>query len=249
MTVTLPLYLALRPSGDRRVVVTGVVVSRNTSDGTAVVDTSGDGDRITVPYVGAAPAVGAVAVLVRSADRLWLLGTHGTVTQPPPPDPDPEDPDRPTPPSSTTTTTLTPKATGTARNGSVRGDTRDLYQGDWTGRGINSGQAVYRAQQLSGTVTRARLRVKRLDAGVYAAVAPTLRLMTQSTLVGNPTWQASTDGPALRVGESRTVTLPTSWGQKLITGQAGGIGVHTGGASPYVRVAAGSMQLTLTIRQ
>lgn len=249
----MPLYLALRQSGDRRSVLTGIVVSRDTSSLTAVVDTSGDGDRVTAPYVGAAPSVGDVAVLIRSAQRLWLLGTYGAATQPVPPEPDPTDPepdpDRPPPPPTTITTTLTPKATGTARGGSVRGDTRDLYQGDWTGRGVNSGQAVYRAKQLTGTVTKVRLRVKRLDAGSYAAQTPTLRLMTQSSLTGSPSWQASTAGPALKVGDSRTVTLPNSWGQKLITGQAGGIGVHVAGASPYIRIASGSMQLTLTIRK
>ena len=55
----------------------------------------------------------------------------------------------------------------------------------------------------------------------------------------------------MEVGEVRTVSLPTSWGQKLVNGTAGGIGIHVAGSSPYVRLAgkaAGFMTVTLKIR-
>lgn len=253
MSVSVPLHVALRPSGDQRTVITGTVTARDTTTRMVTVDIDGYANTVTAPYIGGTdPAVGDVAVLIRSANRLWMLGTFATGTQVVPPPPDPGDPDKPPTEPTTTKITLQPKATGTARNGSVRPDTNQLYQGDWTGRGVNSGMAVYRAKQLSGTVTRATLRIRRLDAGVYAAVSPTLRLMSQSSLVGNPTWQDSQTGPAMKVGETRTVTLPNSWGQKLVTGQAGGIGIHVAGSSPYVRLAGkaqGSMTLTLTIRE
>ena len=158
-------------------------------------DIDGWGSTTLVPYVGDAPKAGDVAVLMRSANRLWMIGTYGTSTVVAPPTPEPEDPDKPPTQPTTTKVTLKPKATGTARGGSVRGDTSQLYQGDWTGRGVNSGMAVYRAKQLSGTVTKATLRIKRLDAGSYSAQSPTLRLMNQNSLVGNPTWQASQTGP------------------------------------------------------
>lgn len=250
--MALTLATILRKPGDRRTVVTGAVVSVNTSTVRAVVDTTGNGARITVPYVGTAPSVGDVAVLLRSEGVLWLIGTYPKGTVVPPPVPDPEEPDETSPPTPTTTTVrLSPKATGTTRGGSVRPDTSDLYQGDWTGRGINSGMAVYKARQLTGTVTACSVRIKRLDAGVYAAQSPTLRLMTQNSLVGSPTWQDSQSGPAMKVGDVRTVTLPDSWGQALINGTAGGIGIHVAGSSPYVRLAgkaAGFMTVTLKIR-
>lgn len=253
MSVTLPIYLALRPSGDRRTVVTGVVVSANSIR--ALVDIDGYGSRIEVPYTGATPRAGDVAVMVRSANRLWMLGVHGAPVAVPDPDDPNEAPseENPKPPDAPTTTTvrLSPTATGTARGGSVRPDTGDLYQGDWTGRGINSGMAVYRARQLSGVVASCSVRIKRLDAGVFAAAAPTLRLMAQGSLVGSPTWQAEQVGPALKAGESRTVALPTSWGQALINGTAGGIGIHVLSNSPYVRLAGkaqGFMTVTLRIR-
>lgn len=247
--VTVPAYIALRPSGDQRIVVTGVVVSRNTSANTAVIDINGEGAQVSCHYAGGNPNVGDVAVLIRSANRLWMVGTFGGATVDVPTEP--EEPDDTTDPGEPTETTVTlrPQATGTARNGSVRPDTTDLYQGDWTGRGINAGQAVYKARQLAGTVTRARLRIRRLDAGVYAAQAPTLRLIEQTTLTGSPTWLDSKAGPALAVGDARTVTLPDSWGQKLISGQAGGIGIYVAAASPYVRLDGSAMALTLTIRK
>lgn len=252
----MPVSLAtvLRPRADQRSVVTGIVESVSTANVTATVDLDGEGSRVTVPYVNSAPSTGDVAVLLRSGTALWLIGVYDpsqSVPVPPPPDPD-EGSETTPPPPSVVTVTLTPTATGTARGGSVRPDTTQLYQGDWTGRGVNAGQAVYRARQLSGTVTRVTLRIKRLDAGVYAAQSPTLRLMTQSSLVGNPTWQAQQTGPALKVGESATVTLPNDWGQKLINGQAGGIGIYVSGSSPYVRLAGkaqGFMTVTLRIKE
>lgn len=190
--------------------------------------------------------------MVRSANRLWILGTFGEQVAVPEP-PDPDDPDAGQPPEEPTVTTvrLNPTATGTARGGSVRPDTQDLYQGDWTGRGINAGMAVYKARQLSGTVLSAKVRIKRLDGGVFAAEAPTLRLMTQDSLVGNPTWQDSKVGPALKAGETATVGLPDAWGQALIEGTAGGIGIYVPSTSPYVHLAGkaqGFMTVTLKIR-
>ena len=41
------------------------------------------------------------------------------------------------------TDVCTPTWHGTYRSGSWRSDTSDLYQGDWTGRGINRGAAFY----------------------------------------------------------------------------------------------------------
>lgn len=250
MSVSVPLHVSLRQSGDRRVIITGSVVAVNAGDVTATVDVDGFGSEIEAPYLGSAPSVGDVAALVRSGNRLWMIGVYGTTTYVPAETPGADEP-VPPPEPSITKATLRPTATGTARGGSVRGDTSQLYQGDWTGRGNNSGMAVYRAKQLSGNVTRAVLRIKRLDAGSYAAQSPTLRLMNQSSLVGSPTWQASLSGPAMKVGEVRTVTLPDWWGQRLINGSAGGIGIEDG-SSPYVRLAGkaeGFMTLTLTIKE
>lgn len=252
-------YVLLRRTGEPRSIRTGVVYAKGTvGDPWVSVDIDGQGGRLKVPYIGdlknaTMPDSGDVVILERTNGRLVAIGISGGAPVVVPPVPEPDDPDtNPPPPKPTTSTvSLKPKATGTARGGSVRPDTGDLYQGDWTGRGVNSGMAVYGAKQLNGTVISCTVRIKRLDAGVYAAQAPTLRLMTQASLVGNPTWQDSKVGPAMKVGETRTVTLPDSWGQKLVNGTAGGIGIDVSGSSPYIRLAgkaAGFMTVTLKIR-
>jgi len=146
-----------------------------------------------------------------------------------------------------------PNSTGSYRNGSWRGDTPNLYQGDWSGRGVNTGAAFFgrSVKGLRGvTVTRIRVRLKRLEGGAYAATAPTLHLFSENGRTsGGPTTVTSTAGPALRIGESRDFTLPDTWGSQLVAGTAGGVGIRVAGSSPYVQIRGASLALLIDWRK
>lgn len=123
-----------------------------------------------------------------------------------------------------------------------RTDNSDVYQGQYGGWGNHVGAVFYgsKPRSLAGaTVTDAKIRVRRLSAGAYAAQATTLRLMTQATRpAGSPTLGASTAGPSLRVGATTNgFDVPTSWAQAMVDGTAGGLAVYEGDGAPYVRLA------------
>lgn len=207
---------------------------------------------------------GDTVAVVRDRHTLVVIGAVGPASSPPAPPPDPPNPetdpdvDEKPPTSTTTTVTLTPSTTGTARDGSWRPDTDSLYCGDWTGRGINRGAAFYpRARKLSGTVIRARLNnVERRTGGIFSALTVPLALIRQSSPAGTLTVDATRNGPTLAVGQTaQNVTIPTSWAQDLVDGNAGAIGISSGAnASPYIALAGRSsrgnaLTLTLTIRR
>ncbi|MFR9800650.1 hypothetical protein ACL02U_32865, partial [Streptomyces sp. MS06] len=164
----------------------------------------------------------------------------------------------PAPKPTTTTGSLvcTPVATSTWRDGHWRTDigsstSADTFQGRYSGSsyGRNSGFAFYGSKPgtLSGaTVTKATLKLRRLTSGDYAARSPTMRLVGESTRPSSyPTLHESTTGPALGVygkvspGEA-TWSMPTSWGQALVDGTRGGIGIVISSDSPYIRLAGRS---------
>lgn len=177
--------------------------------------------------------VGALGTAPRAAP---VPGEDATKNEPPPED---STADKPIKGSDV----FRPVYTGTYRSGSWRGDTSSLYQGDWTGRGNNTGAAFYGKgpRGLRGaTVTRARVKLKRLAGGTYGGVSPTLHLWSQQTRPGgSPTSVDSVSGPNLSIGESTTFQLPDTWGQRMVDGTAGGVGIRVGGSSPYVQLAGG----------
>lgn len=161
---------------------------------------------------------------------------------------------------------IAPVATSTWRDSGWRTDigpstSADTYQGRYSGSGFgsSSGFAFYgsKPHTLSGaTCTKATVRLRRLSSGDYGLRAPTLRLVTQTTRPGSfPTLNESTAGPALGVQgqvspSESTFSLPTSWGQALVDGTRGGIGMVISGDSPYIRLAgrgSWSAAWTLTI--
>lgn len=124
-----------------------------------------------------------------------------------------------------------------------RTDNTDVYQGQYGGFGLHTGCVFYgtKPRSLAGaTVTGATILARRLEGGAYAAQATTLRLMTNATRpAGAPTLLAdTTPGPTLAVGATVSpFALPTSWGQALVDGTAGGVAVYDADGSPYVRLA------------
>ncbi|WDO09966.1 hypothetical protein ME763_32265 [Streptomyces murinus] len=209
---------------------------------------------------GLTVTVGATLLLARFGSTYYVTAVvppapTATPAPPPPTDtPPPVTGDTPPPPKPTVTTgtlTCVPTATSCYRDGSWRSDgdsvgSFDLFQGRYSGSsyGRNTGAAFYgsKPHTLSGaTCTKATLKVKRLSAGDYSAQSATLRLISQTSRPsGAPTLNETTSGPALKIGDSTTFTLPTSWGQALIDGTRGGIGISISSDTPYIQLAGRS---------
>jgi hypothetical protein len=136
-----------------------------------------------------------------------------------------------------------------------RTDNTDVYQGEYGGWGNHTGCAFYgtKPRSLAGaTVTDAKLRVRRVSGGVYAAQGTTMRLMTNATRpAGAPTLTSSTSGPSLAVGATtNSFDVPNSWAQAMVDGTSGGLAFFDSDGSPYVRFAGRSTwsaAFTLTI--
>lgn len=226
-------------------------------------------------------AVGDQLLIVRHGSVRWAIGvTKPAPAVAPVPTPDPLAADPPQPPAPppgappppavpkpkpvVTTGVLVCPAIQTAdyRNGKWRDDigpitSTDLYQGRYAGSsyGRNTGVAFYgtKPRSLAGaTVTKAIIRVRRLQAGDFAARTPTLRLVSQATRPGGaPTLNESTSGPSLRVNQTNNAfIIPNSWGQAMVNGTRGAIAVDAGGDSPYMHLAgrgSWSSAFTLTL--
>jgi hypothetical protein len=137
-----------------------------------------------------------------------------------------------------------------------RKDNDSVYQGEYT-NGNHTGCAFYgtKPRSIAGaTVTSASIRAKRVSGGDYAARETTLRRITNKTKPsGAPTLIAGDwDGPRLAVGKSDgSVSIPTSWAQDLVDGNAGGLAIYESDGSPYVQLAgraSWSQSFTLTIK-
>ena len=192
--------------------------------------------------------LGEQVLVAVEGSRMWatvLLGTGPVAAQ------SDVDPVVTAPPETKTTITgsesCVPTWHGTYRSGSWRGDTSDLYQGDWTGRGINRGAAFYgRKPRGLGRLTSGKVYLKRLSAGSSAAQRPTVVLLGASSKPsGWPSVIYDAAGPSLSINEGNWWTLPSSWLGKLDTGAAGGIGIYTSSSSPYVRIKGSAMTLKL----
>jgi hypothetical protein len=231
-----------RRDGDTGV-VTGTVITAPSS-GVAVVDVGTAQINVNVVR-GLTPAAGDVVLVQRQGSARWLIQTLFTAAPPTPADP-PDTPPPPVPVTQTGTNVFTPNFTGSYRSGKWRTDTDNVIQGQYaySSYGENNGAAFYGRgpHGLNGaTCTRATLKLRRQKAGDYAGRTPTLRLITTSTKpAGAPSYGSSTSGPSMAVDTSTTFTLPTSWGQALIDGTAGGIGLDAGGSNPYIVMAGKS---------
>lgn len=213
-------------------------------------------------------AVGNILLLARLGSTYYVTNVvpaapTATPSTPPPSDSTPVDTgDKPPPPKPTTTTgtlTCVPTATACYRDGSWRSDgdptnSFDLFQGRYGGSsyGRNTGCAFYgsKPHTLNGaTCTKATVKIKRLSAGDFSARSATLRLVSQTSRPGGaPTLNESTSGPSLKIGDTSTFTLPTSWGQALIDGTRGGIGINVSSDDPYIHLAGrGSWSAAFTL--
>ena len=137
-----------------------------------------------------------------------------------------------------------------------RTDNTNTYQGEYGGNGNHQGCAFYgtKPRSLAGaTVTGATIRVGRNSSGgITAAQSTTLWLVTQNTRpAGAPTLTSSTAGPRLKWGQIATFTIPTSWGQAMVDGTAGGLALYESSGTPYVifsgRQSSLSTAWTLTL--
>lgn len=200
-------------------------------------------------------AAGDVLMLVLFAAQWFAVGRAYAAAPgdtaldnvPPPP---------PKPATVTGTTVVSPVETRSYRSGKWRTDNDDVYQGQYGGNGNHTGCAFYgnKPRSLSGvTVTSARIKVRRPDAGgMNAAQATTLRQVVQKTRPGGaPTLTGSTAGPSLRRGQTtNSFAIPTGWGQDFVDGVAGGLAVYDSSGSPYVILAGRgrwSAAFTLTL--
>lgn len=258
---------------DTRVTLAGT----GTQVGVAVGDPAGGA--VMVQVAGYRVAVRIVSGLTVERGNVLLIVRHGSsrfataviapgpAVPPPAPDDDHDDdgPDSdpapaPRPPVTTGRLVCAPVQTATRRDGVWRDtvgpvNSADMLQGRYgTQWGRNTGCAFYgtKPRTLKGaTVTRATIRVRRVQAGVFAARTPTLRLVTQATRPsGAPTLNESTSGPSIAVNETLTHTIPNSWAQQIVDGTRGGIAVHINADTPYMRFAgrsSWSAAWTLTI--
>lgn len=229
-----------------------------------LVVTVGGGD-VRVPMVAGTYTVGQFCLVVKARPSWWVSGPV-TVTGIPVEESDPakpitppvtRNPPRPTPtkpkPAPQLTShrwvTLTAATTGTYRSG-WRTDTNDLFQGDYTGRGINTGFAGFgsKIKALRADLSRSRtvrVRFTRGSGGVYAPESPTVWTTVQGSKSGAPTRLTSTTGPSLSVGASGYVDLPATMRDQLLDGTARGVAVHVSSDSPYVRLSGSATRISV----
>jgi hypothetical protein len=160
----------------------------------------------------------------------------------------------PKPGTVTGSTTIAPVETRSYRSSGWRTDSDNVYQGQYGGWGNHTGCAFYGTKPgtLSGaTVTSAKLKVKRVQGGSYAAVTGTLVKITQKTRpAGAPTVTGGSAVTLPAVGKTSTLTVPTAYAQALVDGTVGGLGLYDSSGSPYAVTAgrgAYSAAWTLTI--
>jgi len=152
------------------------------------------------------------------------------------------------PPAAAHDEAVTPIRAGTWRGGAWRGDTSDLYCGDFTGRGVNWGAAWYGSGfRGRGTLAAAVATLVRGPGGIFAAQTPTMLLLGASDQPG--AWVgpvATTAGPALSIGVPVDWTLPADWRLLLENGGAGGLGIGQAATAPYVHLSPPTITGTFT---
>lgn len=245
------LAAALRQTGDPRRYVVGQVTAVDVPN--ARLDILLHGGTVRLPTASATYAVNDLVLVGRSPTSWWVIAKVGTAAAPP------VDPPTIAPPAADyyRSISVAARSTHTYRGG-WRSDTTDLYQGDWTGRGVNTGVAFYGSALVglkadtSASGTRISVRVKRLSGGSYSAVTPTLWTVSQRVKPGGaPTRLSSFSGPSLKPGESGSVALPDARVTELLNGTAGGIACYVATSTPYAQLAgrgAWSPSMSLAVR-
>lgn len=210
-------------------------------------------DRVSCARSVSSAAVGDQVLVGVEGARLWVVALLGVAPPPPPPPPPPDD-DQPPPPEQQETITGTescsPTWTGSWRDGSWRPDTSELFQGRLSSSsfGRSSGAAFYGKKPRGlGHLTSGRLRLVRMQAGVFAAQTPTLVLLGASSRPSSyPSVLDTASGPSLAVRDSASWALPGDWLDAFEDGSAGGIGCRlTSSDSPYMKFDGSAMTLTL----
>lgn len=232
--------------------LTGVATAAKSS-GTVTVDVGG----YTVTALANRDvtfAAGDLVIITKVGSQWHVLTRYGTaaITDPPISEPAPN----PKPPTTTGTLVVAPVETRSYRTSfGWRTDNTDVYQGEYGGNGNHTGAVFYgtKLRSLTGaTVTDAKVRVRRVPGGMYAAQTTTIRLMTNVTRpAGAPTLTSTTTGPSLAVGATNDAfDVPNSWVQEMVNGTAGGLAFFDADGSPYVRFAgrgSWSPAFTLTV--
>lgn len=182
--------------------------------------------------------------------------THSTFTEDPPrevtPDPQPELPPKDTVRSWNTTYSETWR---TYRGGQWAGPSngRDVLQGQWANWGLNKGMWFF-GESLHNTVKgktikRIRVRLTRTNnSGSSGAVSAIIRPHKYANKPsGEPSYLNATHSVSFRWGESKWVTLPSSFNTLFSNGQAYGIGIHTTStnSSNYMRFK-GNVEMEIT---
>jgi hypothetical protein len=214
---------------------------------TAVALTAVSGDKLTANINGIVRVITAArglvtgsgdVILVHRYGQLWIASARvysSAVTELPPVLIDLD----PNPATISGVLTITPVSMGTWYPVAGWKDLQ-IWQGKHNAAAENATAAVYYGDKpaaLAGaTVTGARL--EQLVGGSHTpATTATLRLLTEKARpVGAPTLGASTTGPPTPNESSYPIsfTVPTAWGQAMVDGTAGGIGMYSATGSPYV---------------
>jgi hypothetical protein len=191
------------------------------------------------------PGVGDILLLIRTGSVVTAVARVGAVAVDPPDEE--ENSPAPNPPSRSGILVMHPVAAGSwsgvnGRGARAEGD--NLIQGTdgrWQAR---CGAAYYStvARCLDGaTVDSAKLWVKRsAGAGVVAVGTITLLPELSAPITGPDVatfWASRISTSALAVGQSEDLTIPTSWIDSMIAGNAAGIGCYVAGDTPYIEFA------------
>ena len=125
--------------------------------------------------------------------------------------------------------------------------TAALFQGrQWSGSAIGTGAAWY--GQLPQNIVSATVTLARGDAGDPAPLQPTMRLLAgTSRPVSGGVNVATVLGPPIAGQSSVQWDLPQAWIDQMNAGNAGGVGVGSGAASPYIGLSASGLGMTLSV--
>lgn len=225
-----------------------------TVTGTTTLTALVNGTPTVVNKLNHVTAVLGDVVLVIKKDAQWFaVGTWGTAPAPVENEPAPD----PKPAVTASSLVVSPIETRSYRpSQGWRTDNDNVYHGQYGSNGNHTGSVFYGTKPRSlvgATVTSATIKVRRPSGtgSTYAAVATTMRLMTNATRpAGVPTLTSTATGPSIAAGAETTFTIPSSWAQAMVDGTAGGIAFFNAIGSPYIIYAgrgAWSPAFTLTI--
>lgn len=200
-----------------------------------------DPDPVTISW-GTSPPAGSGWV----TGDIWVREKEIYV-QTAAPDPPPAPPSKPS--------TIQPTSQGAWRGGSRDYDQAPT-QGAWssypypyTGAWFYDDAVVNAA--AGRTIDSVAIRLARTSKshGIYGSVRPLLHLINAGS-AGSSTPALNSpssplQGPALGLGGSATFTLPSSWRDALVAGQARGIGITAGVGDSYLICTSSCGQLTL----